>query len=70
MTKVPQVAIDNRCGSILGGEPEKQWFAAAFHLGRLLLDAPDDPDLNRRAEELKKHAVAVPTAPGQIPLAK
>jgi WD40 repeat protein len=29
-------------------EQEKRWFAVAFHLGRLLLDAPDDPDLKRR----------------------
>ncbi len=37
-------------------EKEQQWFAVAFHLGRLLLDAPDDVDLKQRREEaLRKH---------------
>ena len=35
-------------------EKEKQWFAAAFHLGRLLFDAPDDADLKRRREQALK----------------
>jgi Flp pilus assembly protein TadD len=29
-------------------EAEQRWFAAAFHLGQLLKDKPNDPDLNRR----------------------
>jgi hypothetical protein len=29
-------------------EKEKQWFAVAFHLGRLLLDDPDNADLKAR----------------------
>ena len=38
-------------------EKEKQWFAAAFHVGRLLLDEPDNTDLKKRHEEaLKNHA--------------
>jgi WD40 repeat protein/tRNA A-37 threonylcarbamoyl transferase component Bud32 len=42
-------------------EKEKHWFAAAFHLGRLLLDSPDDADLKRRHElALKNHAAAAP----------
>jgi hypothetical protein len=40
-------------------EKEKQWFAAAFHLGRLLLDSPNDADLKRRRDDaLKGHAAA------------
>jgi hypothetical protein len=39
-------------------EKEKQWFAAAFHLGRLLLDAPDDVDLKRRREQALKALAA------------
>lgn len=40
-------------------EKEQRWFAAAFHLGRLLLDDPDSADLKRRhADALKKHAEA------------
>jgi len=42
-------------------EKEKQWFAAAFPLGRLLLDAPDDADLKRRRDEaLRKHKEPTP----------
>jgi WD40 repeat protein len=38
-------------------EKEKRWFAVAFHLGRLLLDSPDDADLKRRREQaLQAHA--------------
>jgi len=38
-------------------ENEKQWFAVAFHLGRLLLDAPEDAGLKkRRADALARHA--------------
>ncbi len=45
-------------------EKEKQWFAVAFHLGRLLLDEPDDVDLKRRREEaLRNHVGAVPVGP-------
>jgi WD40 repeat protein len=47
-------------------EKDKQWFAVAFHLGRLLLDTPDDADLKRRREEsLRRHADArvVPVGP-------
>ena len=37
-------------------EKEKQHFAAAYHLGWLLLDSPNDPDLRRRRDEaLKAH---------------
>jgi hypothetical protein len=36
---------------------EQQWFAVAFHVGRLLLDDPDNADMKKRREEaLKKHA--------------
>lgn len=42
-------------------EKEEQWFAVAFHLGRLLLAAPDNTDLKKRREHaLQKHA-----APGK-----
>jgi WD40 repeat protein len=42
-------------------EQDKQWFAVAFHLGRLLLDAPDDVDLKQRREEaLRKHNESTP----------
>jgi hypothetical protein len=46
-------------------EKEKQWFAVAFHLGRLLLDSPDDGELKRRRDEaLSRHtAVVVPVGP-------
>ncbi len=38
-------------------EKEGQWFAVAFHVGRLLLDDPDNADLKkRRAETLAKSA--------------
>ena len=38
-------------------QKEQQWFAVAFHVGRLLLDDPDNTDLKkRRAEALQKHA--------------
>jgi WD40 repeat protein/tRNA A-37 threonylcarbamoyl transferase component Bud32 len=38
-------------------EQERQWFAVAFHLGRLLLDDPDNADLKQRREQaLQKHA--------------
>jgi hypothetical protein len=40
-------------------EARRQWFAAAFHLGRMLLDQPDDADLrHRRDTALKKHGAA------------
>ena len=42
-------------------EKEKRHFAAAFHLGRLLLDDPADAGLKKRREEaLKLHAAAKP----------
>ena len=42
-------------------EQQQQWFAAAFHLGRLLLDQPGDADLQRRrAAALKNHAAPPP----------
>jgi WD40 repeat protein len=53
-------------------EQEKQWFAAAFHLGRLLLDQPDDADLKRRrAQALANHAAenAPQVAPARMPRA-
>ena len=31
-------------------EQQNQWFAAAFHLGRLLLDAPNDANLKCRRD--------------------
>jgi WD40 repeat protein len=38
-------------------EKEQNWFAVAFHVGRLLLDDPDNAELkNRREEALRKHA--------------
>ncbi|HXG09600.1 MAG TPA: hypothetical protein VNK04_07405, partial [Gemmataceae bacterium] len=38
-------------------EANRQWFAAAFHLRRLLLDDPNNAELKRRLEQaLKKHA--------------
>jgi len=33
---------------------EEQWFAAAFHLGRLLLDDPGNAELTRRRDEALK----------------
>jgi len=32
-------------------EQQKNWFAVAFHVGRLLLDQPDNAELKRRREE-------------------
>jgi len=41
---------------------EEKWFAAVFHLGHLLLDAPNDADLKRRRDEaLAKHNAAKPS---------
>lgn len=40
-------------------EKDKQWFAAAFHLGRLLLDQPDEADFKRRRDD----ALNRPAAP-------
>ena len=37
-------------------EQKKQWFAVAFHVGRLLLDDPDNADLKKRIEEALQHA--------------
>jgi len=38
-------------------EKEGKWFAVAFHVGRLLLDDPDNADLKKRRDEaLGKHA--------------
>jgi hypothetical protein len=52
-------------------EKEKQWFAAAFHLQRLLLDAPDDASLKRRRDEaLRNHAAAVVLPVGPPPMEK
>jgi hypothetical protein len=52
-------------------EKEKQWFAATFHVGRLLLDAPDDVELKRRRDEaLRHHAATVSVGPPVIELAK
>jgi WD40 repeat protein len=49
-------------------EEQKQWFAAAFHLGRLLLDRPGDADLKRRREQaLKNHASLTEAVPGAPP---
>jgi Tol biopolymer transport system component len=49
-------------------EQEKRWFAVAFHLGRLLLDAPADAELKRRRNEaLRSQAAAViPNAPPRM----
>jgi hypothetical protein len=49
-------------------EQQKQWFAAAFHLGRLLLDQPDDAELKRRRDQaLKNHETdEVPKAPPRM----
>ncbi len=45
-------------------EKEKQWFAVAFHLQRLLLDAPNDADLKQRRDEaLRQHAAVIPNKP-------
>ena len=42
-------------------EGQQQWFAAAFHLGRMLRDQPDDADLQRRRDAaLKNHAAPPP----------
>jgi WD40 repeat protein len=38
-------------------EKEKQWFAAAFHLGRLLLDMPKDEELKRRRQEALRSSI-------------
>jgi hypothetical protein len=44
-------------------EKEKQHFALVFHLGRLLLDNPDDAELKKRREDaLKRHAEVAPKA--------
>ena len=52
-------------------EKEKQWFAVAFHVGRLLLDAPDDAGLKRRRDEaLRKHEATVSQSSASIPLAR
>jgi hypothetical protein len=32
-------------------ERDQDWFATAFHLGQLLKDKPDDPDLKRRRDQ-------------------
>ena len=50
-------------------EQQQQWFAAAFHLGRLLLDEPNNAEWQqRRQQALKKHAAAQPKpAPGKTP---
>jgi hypothetical protein len=45
-------------------ENEQQWFALAFHVGRLLLDDPDNANLKtRRDEALQKHAGREPGPP-------
>ena len=36
-------------------EQEQRWFAAAFHLGRLLLDDPDNADLKKRRDAALLH---------------
>jgi WD40 repeat protein len=44
-------------GLALQAEANKEWFAAAFHLGRLLLDQPNDAELRRRRDTaLKNHS--------------
>ena len=49
-------------------EKDKQHFALAFHVGRLLLDAPDDAVLKRRRDQaLKDHAAAVAQREPQVP---
>jgi hypothetical protein len=40
-------------------EKEQQWFAIAFHVGRLLLDTPDDVELQRRRDEALRLQAAV-----------
>jgi hypothetical protein len=35
-------------------EAKKQWFAAAFHLGRLLLDDPDNANLKKRRDQAQQ----------------
>ena len=41
----------------LAGSWAARWFAVAFHVGRLLLDEPDDADLKRRRDRaLAQHA--------------
>src|SRR4051794_35535863 len=48
-------------------EKQKQHFALAFHLGRLLLEAPDNADLKKRRDDaLKRHADVAPRAPNAI----
>jgi WD40 repeat protein len=40
---------------------EKRWFAVAFHVGRLLLDDPDNADLKRRRDDaLTRHKAPPP----------
>jgi hypothetical protein len=42
-------------------EKQKQYFALAFHLGRLLLDVPGNADLKKRSDDaLKRHADVAP----------
>jgi hypothetical protein len=57
-----------RCLNRLRKKQQQQWFAAAFHLGRLLLDEPNNAQWqHRRQQALKKHAAQSRPAPGKTP---
>ncbi len=47
-------------------EQDQEWFAAAFHLGRLLGDQPDDADLIRRRDAALKNLDAAAAAPPRM----
>src|SRR5205085_7608245 len=45
-------------------EGEQHWFAAVFHLSRLLAEAPEDPDLLRRRADAQANLRAAAGRPG------
>jgi hypothetical protein len=52
-------------------QTEKQWFAVAFHVGRLLLDTPNDGNLKRRRDDALRRHEAVSIRPvGPLPMEK
>jgi hypothetical protein len=45
---------------------DDEWFAAAFHLGQLLKDKPDDPDLRSRRDYVRER-IEPPTPMDPLP---